>query len=320
MSAWLPGRRRPNTAAEWFAARRRGSDTKLDRQFREWLLKDPAHGEEYALCEISWEASRDAAREMPEPKSRRTAGRAVLPRLAIAVSLAGLSAVLVLWVWQSPARAYETAPGEQRTVLLEDGSRVTLNTRTRMSVRLTRRVREVVLQGGEAFFQVFADASRPFTVRTSLGSARAVGTRFNVYLEDGSLSVTTQEGNVEVDSMIAGNGVLVGAGRHAEIRPGMQRAVVEPVELGAALGWLSGRLQAENEPLGDVLKDLSRYTRVPLRADTPSVAALRVSAVLRTGDTEALRAALKGAFGLELERRGNDFVVFDPNAHAATLR
>jgi ferric-dicitrate binding protein FerR (iron transport regulator) len=114
--------------------------------------------------------------------------------------------------------------------------------------------------------------------------------------------------------------VLVGAGRHAELRMGMQRAVVEPAELGSALGWLSGRLQAENESLGDVLKDLSRYTRAPLRADTPSIAALRVSAVLRTGDTEALRAALKGAFGLELERRGNDFVVFDPNAHAPTLR
>lgn len=320
MSAWLPGRKRPNTAAEWFAARRRGSDAKLERQFREWLLKDPARGEEYALCEISWEASRDAAREMPEPKSRSTSGRAVLPRLAIAFSLAGLSAVIVLWMWQSPARAYETAPGEQRTVVLEDGSRVTLNTRTRMSVRLTRHAREVVLQSGEAFFQVFADASRPFTVRTSLGSARAVGTRFNVYLEEGSLSVTTQEGNVEVDSVIVGNGVLVGAGRHAEIRPGMQRALVEPAELGAALGWLSGQLQADNEPLGEVLKDFSRYTRVRLRADTPSIAALRVSAVLRIGDTEALRAALKGAFGLELERRGDDLVVFDPSAHAAVLR
>ena len=291
----------------------------LDRQFRKWLLEDSSHGEEYALCEISWEASRDAAREMPEPGFHRTTRSVFFPRLAIAISLAGLSAVLALWMWHSPTRTYQTALGEQRTVMLQDGSRVTLNTRTRISVRLTRHAREIDLQEGEAFFQVFADASRPFTVRTSLGSARAVGTRFNVYLEDGALSVTTQQGKVEVDSMIPGNGVLVGAGRRAEIRPGMQRAVVEPVELGSALGWLSGRLQADSEPLGEVLKELSRYTPTPLRADTPSIAALRVSAVLRTGDTDALRAALNGAFGLELERRGSELVVFDPKARAAAL-
>jgi transmembrane sensor len=97
-----------------------------------------------------------------------------------------------------------TAPGEQRTVVLEEGSRITLNTRTRIAVHLARHVREVVLRDGEAFFEVSKDASRPFTVRTSIGSARAIGTRFDVYLEDNHLSVTTQEGKVMLATPVGG--------------------------------------------------------------------------------------------------------------------
>ncbi len=82
--------------------------------------------------------------------------------------------------------AYSTAPGEQRTVALQDGSRITLNTRTRITVRLARHAREVVSSRARHFSKSAKNAARPFTVRTSLGSARAVGTRFDVYLEDRS--------------------------------------------------------------------------------------------------------------------------------------
>lgn len=304
--------RRPRTAAQWFAARLGDTDAELDRRFHEWLLQDPAHGEEYALCEITWEVSHDAAKEMPEPKLSPRARRAVLPRRAAAFALTAAAVAVAVWFWPPATLAYSTAAGEQRTVVLNDGSRVTLNTRTRIVVRFARREREVTLQEGEAFFEVSKDASRPFTVRTSLGSARAVGTRFNVYLADRYLSVITEEGKVLVEGVAAGNAVLVAAGRHAELRAGMSRAVVEPADLNVALGWLTRRLEVDNAPLDQVLRDFSRYTNLPLRAGTPSIAALRVSAVLRTGDLDALRATLRGAFGLEVEQRGGELLVVDP--------
>jgi transmembrane sensor len=176
-------------------------------------------------------------------------------------------------------------------------------------VRFERHARDVVLESGEAFFEVSHDASRPFTVRTPIGSARAVGTRFNVYLEESRLSVTIADGSVWVDG--ARNGVLAGAGSRAELRAGTARAVVEPADLPAALGWMSRRLEANNALLADVLRDFSRYTRLAVRAATPAIAQLRVSAVLRTGDLEALQATLKDAFGLEIERRGGEYLVFD---------
>ncbi len=313
-------RKKARTAAEWFALRLGGTDSTLDRQFEAWLAKDPAHGEEYALCEITWEVSMDAAKEMPEPTSQaRFADRGVVARRGIAFAIAAAALAAVIWWWPAASRAYATDAGEQRTLVLEDGSQVTLNTRTRITVRFARRARDIVLEDGEAFFEVSRDASRPFTVHTSLGSARAVGTRFNVYLENRQLAVTIAEGHVLIEGT-SGDRVLVDAGQRAELRRGMPRASVAPADLNAALGWMSRRLEANNTPLGDVLRDFSRYTKIPIHADTPAIADLRVSAVLRTGDLEALQATLKGAFGLEIEQRDRDLLVVDPKTREGRIR
>ena len=311
-------RRKPRTAAQWFAARLGSTDQKLERQFHAWLLEDPAHGEDYALCEIAWEVSHDAAKEEPEPNRTRPADRSGLARRAAAFAIATAAAALVVWFWPPSTLAYSTAPGEQRTLLLQDGSRVTLNTRTRITVRLARRTRDVVLQQGEAFFELAKDPSRPFTVHTAFGSARAVGTRFNVYLGEGRLSVTTEQGTVLVEGPRSENGVLVSAGQHAELRAGMSRATVESANLSAALGWLTRRLEVDNAPLGDVLREFSRYTNLPLRAASPAIDALRVTAVLHLGDLEALQATLEGAFGLQVERRGGELVVIDRTPSTST--
>jgi transmembrane sensor len=313
-------RRRGRTAAEWFAMRLGGTDTKLDRQFNAWLAEDPAHREEYALCEITWEVSQDAAREIPQPNRAWLDDGAALGRRAAMFAVAAAALAAVVWFWPPATLDFATAAGEQRTLVLEDGSRITLNTRTRIGVRFERHAREIILEGGEAFFEVSHDASRPFTVRTPIGSTRAVGTRFNVYLEERRLSVTIADGSVLVDGPSAGNGVLVGAGSRAELRAGTARAVVEPADLPAALGWMSRRLEANNALLADVLRDFSRYIRLPVRAATPAIAELRVSAVLRTGDLEALQATLKDAFGLEIERRGGEYLVFDRKDQEARVR
>ena len=304
-------RRRPRSAAEWFAARQGRASPKLERQFHVWLAQNPSHGEEYALCEITWEVSHDAARQTPVPALHGSNDGRVRFRAGWAAAAAAAMGVLVWW-WPPASQTYTTVAGEQRMLVLEDGSHITLNTRSRIVVRLARRARTVVLEEGEAFFEVAKDASRPFTVNTAIGSARAVGTRFDVYLDDARLLVTTAEGRVFVEGIGSGDGENVDAGSRASLRQGTRGVVVEPANLGAELGWLSRRLEADNAPLGDVLRAFSRYTSLPVRAATPAIAALRVSAVLRTGDSDALQATLAGAFGLGLERRASEWVVIDP--------
>jgi transmembrane sensor len=274
------------------------------------LSEHPTHAEDYALCEVLWEASREAARREPEPPiaAARTSWRPVL-----AFALASL-VVFAIFLWARAPQTWTTRVGEQRTLLLSDGSWVTLNTRTRIEVRLSRHARDIELREGEAYFEVAKDSTRPFTVHTSLGMAQAVGTQFNVYLDQDRLKVTTAKGTVLVGGNSPGAMALVDAGAQAELRSGRPAPILAAANLTSVLSWRAQRLDVDDAPLADVLKDFSRYTPTSIRAGSPDIAALRVSAVLRVGDIAALETTLMGAFGLRLERRGGEIVVVRGNA------
>lgn len=62
-------------------------------------------------------------------------------------------------------------------------------------------------------------------------------------------------------------------------------------------------------PLSQVLAEFSRYTPLPIRAATPAVGEVSVSAVLKVGDIDALKATLNGAFGLDVVPQANEWVV-----------
>ena len=92
---------------------------------------------------------------------------------------------------------YSTAKGENRTVLLDDGSVVYLNTRTTLSWQFDEDIRRVDLVEGEALFDVTPEVYRPFVVHAGAGVVRVLGTRFNVHRKNGSdVVVTVLEGRV----------------------------------------------------------------------------------------------------------------------------
>src|SRR5262249_52423190 len=88
------------------------------------------------------------------------------------------ASVLVLagaaWMLLDRAQHYDTAVGEQRSVALSDGSVVTLNAASSITVEMSRGRRTIRLLSGEALFQVAHDAVRPFDVLTADTAVRAV--------------------------------------------------------------------------------------------------------------------------------------------------
>ena len=80
---------------------------------------------------------------------------------------------------QQPTR-YAIAVGEQRTIQLEDGSRIILDTGSEVAVRFTGGRRSVTLNNGQAMFDVEGDPARPFIVDAGDTRVTAIGTRFDV--------------------------------------------------------------------------------------------------------------------------------------------
>jgi transmembrane sensor len=310
----------PRTAAEWFAVRLQPHDAELEQHFSAWLAQDAKNLDEYALCGLTWElsgaVSQDIERELANRPSRFRG------RLAYAVGavVVVLSVFLALYRSAPPAAGlWRTGPGEQRTVALEDGSRITMNTRSSLQVRMGRSKREIRLLAGEAFFEVAKDTSRPFVVKTQLGEARAVGTRFNVLLEGEREEIATEEGKVLVKASAAkAAGVLATAGIKATLIQGEASPALGEADLVRVENWRAHRLEFDRVPLEAALKEISRYTPLPVRARSLDVQRMRISAVLRTGDIQAFKGMLKAAFGLDVIEGNGEWLVVMPDDDSAS--
>lgn len=318
----------PSTAAQWFAARQSGrADPDFDPAFEKWLAADSERQRQYALCEIAWDLSRPLAESLrvspPAAAARMTASRR---RLVLGFGMAATVLIAVVALWfavadrETPSVRYATAAGEQRIVTLTDGSRITLNTRTGLEASIGRDRREVVLESGEAFFEVTHDPVRPFRVLTSLGHVSVVGTRFAVYYRQQSVEVSTEQGLVRVSpvgrrepSMV----VLVRPGESAVIASRDSIPRLRHADLKRIDNWRHQRLEFDAVPLAELLEEFSRYTPGPLQVANAKTGAIRVSGVFRIGDTSALAKTLQAAFGLVVRHSdGGRMIVERPEAGA----
>lgn len=260
-----------------------------------------------------------------------------LRRYAPAIgALAAAVIVLVAWlVWrpsgESPGtaafaeRATPTArmkpilpaKGERR---LEDGSVIQLNEDAAVSIRYTPAERRVILERGEARFAVMKDPSRPFVVCAAGIDVCAVGTAFSVRVDPSSVEVLVTHGRVELEPALApasGSAHPAPAGPRPPPVPleARQRAIVPltagPVtpqiatlttgEITRVLAWQHRFLDFTAVPLRDVIQEFNRRNVVQLVVD-PELAAVRVSAAIRSDNVEGLVRLLEAGFGARTER------------------
>jgi hypothetical protein len=111
---------------------------------------------------------------------RRRSARNLAMAAALGVLAVGLAIFIGPRLQRSPDFIVATNAGENHTVQIPDGSRVTLGGNSRIEVRLDAHTRHIELTQGEAFFAVAKDPSRPFRVHAGRATVSAVDTEFNV--------------------------------------------------------------------------------------------------------------------------------------------
>lgn len=314
---------RRQQAADWFSRLGAPQVSSDDiRHFFEWR-RDPDNARAYERIEALWSSSRRLADD-PEiaALTAKTLGHAAPPTRARAVvsglwkPLAGLACVLVVagiagvWALNRPL-TYSTTVGELRTVQLEDGSRVVLDTDSRIRVRLGRDHRTILLDSGQALFVVATDKARPFTVQAGDTRVTALGTRFDVRRLEGGARVTLVEGQVAVTA------VHDGRGEDWRLAPGQQvvtaaaRPAVASVDANRATSWTTGRLIFEGTPIREAVAEVNRYStrRIELRAS--AIANIPVSGAFDTGDVDGFAAALTDLYGITVRRTDDGGLILD---------
>lgn len=278
-------------AARW-AVRRPDADTGETAAFEAWKSADRAHAEAFDQV---WRTSQDPA--LAEAMRLSEQSRAVRPRRAgpIAALTGGLVAASLAVVFAWPQLQLmtvtpiplETAPGQHRDITLADGTNVTLDGATRLEVRLGSRRRQVDLVRGEAFFDVAHDASRPFLVKADIGSARVLGTAFDLERADGRLELSVHRGRVR----LAPSGLIH---RTAELTVG-QRAFVKEGRLSAvkafdpaAEDWRSGWLETDGLTLERLVERLNRASPTRIVIADSALGRRRVAGRFRLDDPKGL--------------------------------
>ena len=254
--------------------------------FTAWLEADDAHARAYdalTLADAELDASIAPLDWTPvAPASvRRPAGWRNRWSYAGGGGLiaAGIAAALVLpSVAPSAGRIVETRAGERRTLMLADGSRVEMNGGTRLGIADAGE-RSVVLERGEAVFDVAHDAAHPFVVRSGAMRLQDVGTVFDVSRVGPHLSVQVAEGAVlfqPQDERI----MLTAGAALSHVDGGSARVSGMAVEdIG---GWRRQRLVFRETPVRLVAAALERSTGVaitvsPALQDVPFTGSIRTA-------------------------------------------
>jgi transmembrane sensor len=310
-------------AAAWFARlkSRHVSNATL-RAF--WAWRDTAaHATAYERVEAAWATAGDLAKD-PEIAAATRAAYAPPPlrvakvtwspisppRLGLLAPAVAVSVLGLTWFTLTRPPTYATKVGEQRTVLLSDGSKVRLNTDSRIRVRFRTGERDIDLLRGEAFFEAAHDATRPFVVQAADARVRALGTRFDVRRDPDGVWVALVEGKVHVtqDRRPAA----------AVLAPNPQRKVsatgISPphaTDAADATSWTAGRLIFHDVALRDAVAQVNRYAVRKIELD-PALGQDALSGSFNTGDTEAFVLAVKAMFGLRTVAGDGDTIRLAP--------
>ena len=307
-------------AATWLERREREDWADADNAALEtWLAQSPANRLAFWRVKGAWSqterlnALRPATALKPAAiRARKT--RPVLRFAAAAIAVAVIGGYAASNILSGPAyKTYSTGVGVRETITLPDGSQIELNTDTSVRVAEAALHRNVVLDRGEAFFQIKHDAAHPFVV--TAGNSRVVdlGTKFTVRAETGRVEVALVEGRARIEPL-EGNT----RGRIATLAPGdvavaekdsLHVRTLPTRDLADDLGWRRGVLIFRRTTLSEAAAQFNRYNTHKLIVPDASVAELQLGGTFQSNNPELFARIARDVLGLRIQNRGSETVI-----------
>ena len=285
-------------------------------------LRADNYAGEVAISEIIDQSTKNespaVSSSVKPPVQRQSVRWAMAATILLAIGTASWFAVDNGWLSapDSQLKVVETKESEHRSIELADGSTIELGAASSLSVNYSSERRTVVLETGEALFEVAKDPHRPFVVLAGNGTITAIGTAFNVRRDADRVVVTVTEGEVEV---VQQGGAIARAPDEAitEIMPPtpvrQTLAVGERVEYSAAgiarledvmpavaTEWRHGRLRYRAESLKHVIPDVDRYSPQTVIIGDAAVGELKFTGTVFQDSADEWLRGLEAVFPVEV--------------------
>lgn len=315
-------------ALDWLI-RRNGDDWTEEEQVELdiWLDESMAHKAAFWRADHLWQQAdrirslglvNDEHAEDTEPKRSWWKPAAVAASLVAVITVGGLTMIPHFnggRMTEVPQSRFDTPVGARKIVELVDGSKVQLNTQTRVRTAVNDDSREVWLDSGEAFFQVAHRDGKPFVVHAGRQTITVLGTKFSVRRDSDRVTVNVLEGRVKVEDSQAGepHAAVITAG-DTSISRGASTLIAARSEerVENALAWRDGMLSFDQAPLSQVVAEFNRYNRAQLIVTDTAAAQIPIGGSFQASSVDSFTRLLHDAYGLKIERNDSTVKISSP--------
>ncbi len=301
-------------AAQWIERRDCTEWTEADEaKFNLWIGASAYHRIAFLRLDSGWKNTERLAALRTEPQGFfRAPGRlvAIAKRSAAALGvIAIIGAAAAYYMFAPSYQSYATGVGGRASFTLADGSRIELNTDTVVRILMRSDRRKILLEKGEAYFDVVHDSAHPFTVVAGDGRITDLGTKFSVRREADHLEVALYEGRASIAEPGAHTATLTPG--DVAVASSTSFSVTHKAELNAAtaLSWRRGVLVFNDTPLAEAARELNRYNSTQIVIADPAVGRVGVGGTFATNNVAGFARVAKNLLRLQVENRGDAIVI-----------
>ena len=238
------------------------------------------------------------------PPANRTPRRRIL-RPLIATGVVATAAIIALIEHPSRPARYATAIGQTMTLTLPDGSRVILNTNTEITFNRDPNTPLVGLQKGEILCDLIENPARHLAVHVNDMRITDTGTTFTVRRTETGAVVVVRAGTVRVSGAQRPESEVV---QNQEADVGSDDTTIiklSPEQVRRKLMWQFDRLEFQNDRLSDVIKEISRYSKIPIQVADPHLSNVLVTGSLKPSDPINTFKELAPQLSLQVENNAD---------------
>lgn len=306
-------------AADWLQRRSFWKWNKEDEAALDaWLNETRAHRIAYWRQKAVWDNAQRlvALRPLTSPRPSAPVVRSNRPLVfkiaaaAVVICAVGASGVAYLQTPDYREAVYATPVGGRETITLFDGSQIELNTDTTLRVRRSRTERLVVLEKGEAYFNIKHDALRPFSVIAAGRRVVDLGTKFVVRNMPERLEVSLLEGSASFEAAIGTKPTVLSPG-DVMVATAQSTKLTRKTdsELGVELGWRRGLLTFYRATLADAAAEMNRYNERKISIADNGAARELIDGTFPANDVDLFGRMAHSVLGLRVRDRGDGIVI-----------
>ncbi|WP_338152526.1 FecR family protein [Pseudomonas deceptionensis] len=204
-----------------------------------------------------------------------------------------------------------TQPQGTQTVLLPDGSTLSVNANTRLRIDFGAYQRDIYLDKGQLYIEVAANKEQPLVVHAGDASIRVVGTGFDVRRSQHQLVVSVAHGQVAF-MPDANTSTLLGAQQRTTYDYARASTQEQNLSPGEVADWRSGHLSFRNRELASLVDELDLYRPGMIQLAEGPLGRYKVSGNLDVNDPMALVKALPALIPVKTVLLDNGKIRIEP--------